>query len=89
MIDHHREVRILYCENRTSARRFLSTILFNMVLERTIRSSKLNRDGDILHTSHQIIGYADDLAIIARIEKGLKDNIEIDRGGAEEGIAGK
>ena len=36
----------------------LSTIPFNTVLERTIRSSKLNRDEDILHKSHQIIGYA-------------------------------
>ena len=51
----------------------LSTILFNVVLEETIRSSTLNRDGDILHKSHQIIGYADDLAVIARNEEGLKD----------------
>ena len=51
----------------------LSAILLNMVLEKTIRSSKLNRDGDIMHKSHQIIGYADDLAVIARSEEGLKD----------------
>ena len=43
-----------------------------IVMEKTIRSTKLNREGDILHKSHQIIGYADDLAVIARNEQGLK-----------------
>ena len=53
-----------------------STILFNVVLEKTIRSSKLDRDGDIMHKSHQVIGYAVDLAVIARSEEGLKNIIQ-------------
>ena len=44
----------------------LSTLLFNMVLEKTVRSTEINRDGDMLYKSHQIVGYADDLAVIAR-----------------------
>ena len=64
-----KETRRLYRENRTSAGDPLSTILFNMVPEKTIRSSKLNRDGELLH----IIRYADDLAVVTRNEEGLKD----------------
>ena len=67
----------------------LSTMLFNMVLEKTIRSTKLNRYGDIMHKSHQVIGYTDDLAVIARCEEGLKGNTEIDGGGIATGIAGE
>ena len=58
-----------------------------MVLEKTIKSSKLNRDGDILHNSHQIIAYVDGLAVIARNKEVLKDNTEIDRGDMAAGIA--
>ena len=69
----------------------LSTILFKMVLEKTTRSSKLNRDGDIMHKSHQIIRYADDLAVIARSEEGLKNITQRGerRGGMAAGIAGE
>ena len=41
-----------------------------------------------MHKSHQIIGYADDLAVIARSEEGLKDKTDINRGGMAAGIAG-
>ena len=61
-----------------------------MVLGKTIRSSKLNRDGDIMHKSHQIIEYADDLAVIARSEERLKDITQkIDEGGMAAEIAGE
>ena len=44
-----------------------------MVLERTISISKLKRDEDLLHKSHQIIGYANDLVVVARNEEEVKD----------------
>jgi Reverse transcriptase (RNA-dependent DNA polymerase) len=44
-----------------------------MVLEKIIRDAKLNRVGDITYKSHQIMAYADDVAIIASNSKELQD----------------
>lgn len=51
----------------------LSTLLFNIALEKVMRDGNLNRKGDILNKGHQVVGYADDLAIIARNERELKE----------------
>lgn len=42
----------------------LSAVLFNLVLEAAIR--KINRTGSIVNKTTQILGYADDITIIAR-----------------------
>lgn len=44
----------------------LSPILFNLILEWAIRESKLYTNGTIYHHSHQLLAYADDIAILTR-----------------------
>lgn len=51
----------------------LSTLLFNMILEKIIRDSQLNRVGHIMYKSQHVVAYAQDMAIIARNEKELKE----------------
>ena len=53
----------------------MSTLLFNIVLEKIIRMGNLNREGHLGFKSHQVAAYADDIAIIARGKKPLKDII--------------
>lgn len=51
----------------------LSTLLFNLALERITRDSQLKRGGHIFYKSHRVICYADDLAITGRREKELEE----------------
>lgn len=51
----------------------LSTLLFNMVLEIIIRESGINRKGTLLNKSHQCLAYADDLVLLARNKRELKE----------------
>ncbi|XP_013163277.1 PREDICTED: uncharacterized protein LOC106114561 [Papilio xuthus] len=44
----------------------LSCLLFNVVLEKCIRDSKIVTSGTIFYKSVQLLGYADDIDIIAR-----------------------
>lgn len=44
----------------------LSTVLFNIVLEKIIRESKIQSGGLIYHQRQQIIAYADDLVLLTR-----------------------
>lgn len=51
----------------------LSATLFNLALEKVIRNSKVNRTGTIYHKRHQCLAFADDLTIITRSRKELKE----------------
>nr|XP_042906426.1 uncharacterized protein LOC122270970 [Parasteatoda tepidariorum] len=51
----------------------LACLLFNLALEKCIRDSGLNRGGSIWNRSLQILAYADDIDIIGRSERAVKD----------------
>ena len=51
----------------------LACILFNIVLEKIIREANINQHGNILYTSVQILTYADDIDIISRFQKSLRE----------------
>lgn len=53
----------------------LSTVLFNLILEKVLRESCLNRSGVIYHKGHQCLAYADDLTILARTRKELEKSV--------------
>jgi hypothetical protein len=44
----------------------LSTILFNIVLEKVIRSIEINPNGTIFNRTRQYLAYADDVVILGR-----------------------
>ncbi|CAH1964684.1 unnamed protein product [Acanthoscelides obtectus] len=44
----------------------LSSLLFNIVLEKTIQEANISRAGLVYHKKHQCLAFADDLAILAR-----------------------
>ena len=50
----------------------LSTILFNVVLERAIRGMEINPGGTIYNRTSQILAYADDVVIISRSGQELR-----------------
>ena len=50
----------------------LSTILFNIVLERAIRGMEINPGGTIYNKTSQILAYADDVVIISRSGQELR-----------------
>ena len=50
----------------------MSPILFNIVLEHTIRESKINTKYNIVQHSYQCLAYADDLIIMAKTKEELK-----------------
>ena len=54
----------------------LSCILFNMTLERAIRKVDINPGGTLLNRTIQILGYADDIGILSRTEKDLKETYQ-------------
>jgi hypothetical protein len=43
------------------------------VLEKIIREANINQCGNILYTSVQILAYADDIDIISRFPKSLRE----------------
>lgn len=49
----------------------LSTMLFNLVLEVIIRECKLQTKGTVNHFRHQVVAFADDIAIITRTKQEL------------------
>lgn len=51
----------------------LSALLFNIILEDTIRDSGINRNGTIFTKSHQCLAYADDIVLFSRGKKELID----------------
>lgn len=50
----------------------LSTVLFNVALEKIIRDSGINRCGTLFTKSHQCLAYADDVTLLARTKAELK-----------------
>ncbi|GFT97691.1 reverse transcriptase domain-containing protein [Trichonephila clavipes] len=51
----------------------LACLLFNLVLEKCIRDSGLDRSGTLWNRSLQLLAYADDIDIIGRSEKAVKE----------------
>ncbi|KAJ3659052.1 hypothetical protein Zmor_010761 [Zophobas morio] len=52
----------------------LSPVLFNIVLEKVVRDSGVNRTGLIYHKRHQLLAlFADEIAIVTRTEKELRE----------------
>ncbi|GFS78389.1 reverse transcriptase domain-containing protein [Trichonephila clavipes] len=51
----------------------LACLLFNLVLEKYIRDSGLDRSGTLWNRSLQLLAYADDIDIIGRSEKAMKE----------------
>ncbi|GFV18584.1 endonuclease-reverse transcriptase [Trichonephila clavipes] len=51
----------------------LACLLFNLELEKCIRDSGLDRSGTLWNRSLQLLAYADDIDIIGRSEKAVKE----------------
>ncbi|GFW37931.1 reverse transcriptase domain-containing protein [Trichonephila clavipes] len=51
----------------------LACLLFNLVLDKCIRDSGLDRKGTLWNRSLQLLAYADDIDIIGRSEKAVKE----------------
>ena len=51
----------------------LSTLLFNLALEKIVRGIQVNPGGSIVNRSILYLAYADDLVLIARSLSGLKE----------------
>lgn len=65
----------------------LSTLLFNLTLEKIVRESGICTNGTIYNRNHQCIAYADDVAIIARSHNELQKVIKkTDPGGRQDGF---
>jgi hypothetical protein len=51
----------------------LACLLFNIALEKVVRDSGIERRGTIYHKSVQVLAYADDLDIIGRSERAVRE----------------
>jgi hypothetical protein len=51
----------------------LACLLFNIALEKVIRDSGIERRGATYHKSVQVLAYADDLDIIGRSERAIRE----------------
>jgi hypothetical protein len=51
----------------------LSCTLFNLALEKVVRSAQINRTGTIFNKSVQVLAFADDVDIIGRSEAAVKE----------------
>ncbi|GFT10571.1 reverse transcriptase domain-containing protein [Trichonephila clavipes] len=54
----------------------LACLLFNLLLEECIRESSLDRSGTLWNRSLQILSYANDIDIIGRSEKAVKEDFQ-------------
>jgi hypothetical protein len=68
----------------------LACILFNVVLVKIIREANINQHGNILYTSVQILAYADDINIISRFPKSLREaTLALDKAARVMGLENK
>jgi hypothetical protein len=51
----------------------LACLLFNTALEKVVRDVGINRRGTILYKSVQILAFADDIDIIGRTQKSMRE----------------
>lgn len=51
----------------------LSSLLFNIALEKVIRMARLDRSGTIFHKSQQVLAFADDIDIMGRSERDIAE----------------
>jgi sorting nexin-29 len=51
-------------------------MLFNIALEKAVRASGIEKRGTIYHKSVQILAYADDIDIIGRTERAVREDFE-------------
>ena len=54
----------------------LSTILFNLCMEKIIRNVRINPEGMIFNRTRQCLAYADDVVILGRSEGYIKKTLE-------------
>ncbi|KAJ8913476.1 hypothetical protein NQ315_013856, partial [Exocentrus adspersus] len=54
----------------------LSSVLFSLVVDKVIRDAEINRSGLLYYKRHQCLAFADDLVILARNKKELKEVIK-------------
>ncbi|KAJ8915469.1 hypothetical protein NQ315_003232 [Exocentrus adspersus] len=54
----------------------LLSVLFSLVLEKVIRDAEINRSGLLYYKGNQCLAFADDLIVLARSEKELKEVIK-------------
>jgi sorting nexin-29 len=68
----------------------LAPLVFNIILEYIIRKSNINTDGTLFYRSVQIAAYADDVNIMARTQRDLKNtNILLEKKCGEDRLADK
>jgi hypothetical protein len=51
----------------------LSTVLFNIVLEKSVRETEVNLNGNIYNRLYQHLAFADDVIMIARNPTAIRD----------------
>jgi hypothetical protein len=51
----------------------LSTVLFNIVLEKSVREIEVNPNGNIYNRLYQHLAFADDVIMIARNPTAIRD----------------
>lgn len=54
----------------------MSTTLFNLVLEKVIRDSKIQTNGLIYQKKHQVMAYADDVVLLTRSKQEMRGAFE-------------
>jgi hypothetical protein len=54
----------------------LSTLLFNLCMEKIIRNTRINPGGTIFNRTRQCLAYADDVVILGRSEGYIKETLE-------------
>jgi hypothetical protein len=63
----------IYIQNGFRQGDALACLLFNVALEKVNRDSIINLTGNIFYKSVQILAYADDINIIGRMLKAMKE----------------
>ena len=65
----------------------LACLLFNLALEMAVRKAGIQTNGTIFYKSVQLLAYADDIDIIARYRRALKEAfLSLERAAREMGL---